>query len=62
MLALTRLATDNQAHGREHGLQLATLAGGLQPALAQWTERALSPTRAPETASYEKGCGGVDCN
>ncbi|CAJ0821625.1 hypothetical protein [Ralstonia flaminis] len=52
-LALTRLATDNQAHSREHGLQLAALAGGLQPALAQWTERALSHARAPETTSSE---------
>jgi len=53
-LALTRLTTDSQAHSREHGMQLAALAGGLQPALAQWTERALSPTRTnstPEAAS-----------
>lgn len=50
-LALTRLATDNQAHSREHGMQLAALVGGLAPALTQWTERALSPTRTPEATS-----------
>jgi len=49
-LALSRLGSDSQSHNREHGVQLAALMGGLQPALTQWTERALSPTRTPEAS------------
>ncbi len=50
LLAFGRLAVDMQGQSRAHALHLASLAGGVPPALAQWADRHLAGDAAEQTS------------